>query len=964
MARPAAGHPSRPASYRNPPGASGNRHYRTLLAATQTEREQVATVSSEGPPQAAFVGRQAELTRIDEAMARVRQGEPWLITVEGESGVGKTALIRHWVASLADVRVLWARADQADSDLDYGIVEQLLRGVDGGVLDRYPLLTGDIATASSVGIGGQLLGVVGDVQADGPVVIVIDDVQWADRRSIEALSFMFRRLSVDPILVVVMVRGERDHLDDVTRRMLISIEQRLRLPMSGLRLDDVAPLAATLGAKRMDAVTIQRLYDSTGGHTLYLQTVLSDPDSWERLGQGPGAVPASLATAIGDQLAVLSDESRSLLDMLAVVNAQMPLALVAGAAAVSSPSAAMEPAVRAGLVDWWSHEPTSPVRIRHGLQRDAIYANLPAGKRRELHARAVGLVDEGAAWYHRVASLDHPDEDLAGRLERLADDEAGRGRLPMAATHLLWASDISPSRPDRERRFLMAVLHLMLAEEVRGLALREAVDASGESPLRSCVQGAMAFAAGQLGEAVQRFSAALDEARQSPDDQLLAALIANRLAGTYTLLGEGEKVMTWGRWSLDTDCLDLAANSQTRTLIAIGASQVSGARQALAELSYLDPDPTRVEPVHADGLSFRGVFQLLAGNLPQAVADLSASVRMVRNGASFTLGLRAYFYLALAQYLAGAWDDVLLTSEQGFSAAAIHSRRFDLPLLHLAAGCVPAGRGATEEAEYHAHMAEEAAVVLDYGQERLYAAMARALVCQAAGDFRRMADALGHWHDEAALDGRSRTYGVLWRPLLVEGLIGSGRFEEAAVALQRLRDQANEVAYLQPALAWLEGWLAEERNGPDAASRIYQAGEDTVVTDSPPYLARLLLAHGRLLRRTGRRRQAIERLRRANDIYVALRAVPFAAWTEAELAQCGLPRATTRRRSVLEMTSREAEVAHLIGQRMTNSEIAAELFITPKAVEYHLGNIYAKLGLKGRQQLRDFLADSRRPAPV
>ena len=82
---------------------------------------------------------------------------------------------------------------------------------------------------------------------------------------------------------------------------------------------------------------------------------------------------------------------------------------------MSSPSAAIEPAVRAGLVDWWSHEPTAPVRIRHGLQRDAIYAALPAGKRRELHARAVGLVDEGAAWYHRVASLDHPDEDLAGQ---------------------------------------------------------------------------------------------------------------------------------------------------------------------------------------------------------------------------------------------------------------------------------------------------------------------------------------------------------------------------------------------------------------------------------------------------------------------------------------------------------------------------------------------------------------------
>ncbi len=914
----------------------------------------MVTVSLGGPSEPAFVGRETELTRIAEVMTRVQQGEPWLVAIEGESGVGKTTLARHWITSLTGVRVLWARADPSESDLDYGIVEQLLRGVDDRLIARHPLLRGDVATSSPVGIGGELLGVVGEVQAEGPVAIVIDDVQWADRRSIEALSFTFRRLSVDPVLVVVVVRGERDHLDEPTRRMLISIERRLRLPVSGLRLDDVEPLATALGAGELDATTIRRLYDSTGGHTLYLQTVLSDPDSWDRLGNGEGVVPASLAIAIGDQLAVLADDTRNLLNMLAVVNARVPLAVAADGAGVSSPSAAVEAAVRAGLVDWWPAEPTCPVRIRHTLQRDAIYAALPAGKRRALHARAVGMVDQAAAWYHRVASLDHPDEDLAGQMERLASDEAGRARLALAATHLLWASDISPARADRERRLLTAVLHLMLSEETRGLALRPAVEAAGESPLRSCVLGTMAFASGQLGEAEQRFAAALEAAHANPDDAPLAALIANRLAGTYTLLGDGEKVMTWGRWALDTGCLDVAASSQTRTLIAIGASQMSGPRPALLELGYLDPDPGRVEPVHADGLSFRGVFRLLAGNLPPAVADLSASVRLARHGATFTLGLRAYFYLALAQYLAGAWDDVLLTSEQGFSAAAIHSRRFELPLLHLAAGCVPAARGSIEIAEYHARMAEEAAAVLDYGQERLYAAMTRALVCQAASDFGGMADAMGPWHDEAILDGRSRSYGVLWRPLLVEGLVGSGRSDQAAVALGRLRDQAEEAAYLQPALAWLEGWLAEQQGQPDRAGQIYQAGEDRAIADSPPYLARLYFAYGRLLRRTGQRRQAVERLRRANDLYIALGATPFVAATEAELAKCGLPRESTKRRSVLEMTSREAEVAHLIGQRMTNTEIAAELFITPKAVEYHLGNIYAKFGLKGRSQLRDF----------
>jgi DNA-binding CsgD family transcriptional regulator len=121
----------------------------------------------------------------------------------------------------------------------------------------------------------------------------------------------------------------------------------------------------------------------------------------------------------------------------------------------------------------------------------------------------------------------------------------------------------------------------------------------------------------------------------------------------------------------------------------------------------------------------------------------------------------------------------------------------------------------------------------------------------------------------------------------------------------------------------------------------------------------LLLAHGRLLRRTGQRRLAVERLRRANGLYLALRAAPFIARTDEELAACGLRQEPAKRRSALEMTGRETEVAHLIEQGMTNAEIAAELFITPKAVEYHLGNIYAKFGLKGRRQLRRLLSDSR-----
>ena len=200
------------------------------------------------------------------------------------------------------------------------------------------------------------------------------------------------------------------------------------------------------------------------------------------------------------------------------------------------------------------------------------------------------------------------------------------------------------------------------------------------------------------------------------------------------------------------------------------------------------------------------------------MTDLTASLKMVRGGATLTLGLRTYGYLALAQYLTGEWDDALLTAEQGLSAAAIRARRFDLPLLYLAAACVPAGQGRAEEAERHARLAEEVAASLDYGQERLYAAMARALVCQASRDYLGMADALEHWRDDAALDGRSRRDSMLWRPLLAEGLLGSGQAEQAAAVLARLRADSGQVAYLRPALAWLDGWLAETPGQPRKSS--------------------------------------------------------------------------------------------------------------------------------------------------
>jgi len=690
-----------------------------------------------------------------------------------------------------------------------------------------------------------------------------------------------------------------------------------------------------------------------------------DRGAAHRLGPRPVGRSAldRLPTAeAGGRLGGLPGETRILVEMLAVLDRPMPLALLGQAAGVGSPSTAVEPALACGLVDWSPEEPTCPVRICHPPVRDAVYARIPAARRRALHARAAGVVSESASWEHQVAALDRPDEGLAGQLECLAGAELAAGRLALAATHLQWASAVSPARAGRERRLLTAAMHLMLAGESRGLSLRPAVQQTAPSPLRSCVLGTMAFSAGQLREAEQWFGGALAQARDDPDSQPLAAAIASRLAATYVLLGAGDQAVPLARWALGTGWLDAAAASRTRTLLAIGACQLAGPAAGLAELGHLDAEPARIGPADVDGLAFRGVFRLLAGDLGPAIADLTASLRLTRRGATLIQGQRCYFYLALAQYLAGAWDDAAAAAGQG--AAAARSRPGDLPLLHLAAGCVAAGRGQAEQAERHARLAGQAAAGLDYGQEQLYAAMARALACQAAGDYPGMVRALGPWQDEQALDGRSRMYAVLWRPLLAEGLLGSGQLDQAAAVLAQLRTGPGPAGYLQPALAWLDGWLAEQRGDTEEALRIYGDGEETASPQSPVYTARLLLAHGRLLRLTGQRRPAVERLRRANDLYLALRAAPFIARTAEELAACHLPSSPARNQSVLALTSRETEVAHLVGKGLSNPEVAAELFISRKAVEYHLGNIYAKCGLQGRQQLRHFVEQWRQPAAV
>ena len=293
------------------------------------------------PPLDLFVGRAAELARVAEVVARVEAGHPWLVAIEGDPGMGKTALARHGLSAAAGLRVLSARADQAEADLDFGIADQVLRSA-GGAFSAAGPEGGADSPGSSFAMGARLLQAVGELQAAGSVAVLIDDLQWADRRSVEALTFMFRRLSVDPVVAVAVYRGPADRLDESAQRMLLSIENRVHIPLTGLSLDEVASLAAAFTAGSLDDEAVGQLTRATGGHPLYLRTVLSEGPGFDPRAPGRLALPRSLAAAVGDHLRVLPPDTRDVLQMLAVLNLRIPLAQLGQAAQVGSPSAAIE----------------------------------------------------------------------------------------------------------------------------------------------------------------------------------------------------------------------------------------------------------------------------------------------------------------------------------------------------------------------------------------------------------------------------------------------------------------------------------------------------------------------------------------------------------------------------------------------------------------------------------------------
>jgi DNA-binding CsgD family transcriptional regulator len=910
-------------------------------------------------PPDVFIDRAEELGRLREVSTKVIEGEPWLVLVEAESGVGKTALIRYFVAELDAFTVMYAVADRNESDLPAAVLGQLMDRVDPTVRKQFPLLAGDCQNATAFAVGGQLIALLDRLQERQPVTLVIDDAQWIDDLSLRTLLFALRRLWADQVLMILGVRRGTTPLHGELLALVRSHVRTLHIVPPLFGTAEISELVAKTLHTDLPKSVVSDLKERTGGNALYLRTLLAEVPA-ERLRQGDEPpVSASLMVAIQDQLSFLPAESRALVEAMAVLGTRVPLraaAQVAGLADVDAVARALEAALHVGLVQCWPQDPMVPVALRHRMQRDATYALVPAARRRRLHAIAARATDAAAAWQHRVAAAaGAPDPVLAGQLESAAEQERLGGRHAVAATHLLWAADLSEMGEDRERRLLTAVLELAAANQFARLAtLRDPIEACTPGFLRDLAAILVNAALGDGVAAKRHADSAWEAARSAPDATQWATYAGFILPGGFIVAGAAAETVASARWVLATGHLDEERTSSTRAVLAWGVLLADGPRAALRTIAELPADAAASGASNADLIAARGVLAVLDGRLSAGLADLQLAMRHADEGAQIVAARRVWAFATWAYFLRGRWDDAALIADIERSRLAWSDYPFD----HMAGMWVPAARGDSDEANRLLTTVREAAgSSSDGGQVCL--AVARAILAESVEDYQTMYEALAFLDGETPPRPRDRIDHAYtapwWCPLLAEAQIGTGRFDAASQTLARI--EAEDVPYLWLQVARLWGWLWERQGRFNSALAVYQEAASSPVTpdDSPWYRALVKLSCGRMLRTAGKLGAAVEHLRDAYAVLSTLGAAPTLEQCARELRMCGLPFPERHAAYLGQLTEREREIARQVGMGRTNREISVELFVSSKTVEYHLGNIYSKLGISGRRNLRDLV---------
>jgi DNA-binding CsgD family transcriptional regulator/tetratricopeptide (TPR) repeat protein len=885
-----------------------------------------------------FVGRHHEIDAINERVRDALDDRASVVWIEGEAGWGKTALLRRVLDDLpAGATTLWAEADELAAEVPYGVVGQL-----------HP-----VDDPNPFGAGLAVLAHLGDLQAGGPVVVVVEDLHWADDPSRQALLTVARRLGRDRVVMLVTSRPTPD-LADGWDRLVLDDTRCCAVRLGPLTADDVGRWAG-LTTTGLSAAQSERLRHHTGGHPLYLRTLLSEL-SVDQLRSTANDLPAprSLAAATIGALGSLPPEAQLLAAAMAVAGTRAPLAEVARVAQLTEPTTALEALLGTGIVAWWPAEPSTPVDFAHPLYRTAVYDDLSPTRRQGLHRAMADHLSPAESWVHRVAAADGPDDDLADELDAGARAALDHGDPASAVRLLLWAAPLTTATPTAEDRLLRAALLLAHRHQTDRLhELLPRLRACAPSPRRDLLLGIDASARGDLTEAQRRLQAAAEPpVPGAPDEPSARAEAYAHLSAVFINRADFPAAGQAAEDALRLDGAHPTVGSLAWGSRALARANAAGTRAGLAVLAERLPvGASDVDPVDVDLLVTRAMMALHHDGAG-VVDDLETAIELIRQGhGGASLLARAHLVLGEALERQGPWDEATRHARAAAELVDLSGSDWYRGRAEATLGMVAAAHGDLDGARQHQRTTAAAARTIGSPWTKTADARLTALISTLEGDHVAAVATLL----PQASDPHPSNVNVLfasWWPPLIDALIGANRLDDAAEHLARFEERLAAVDGPATASLGRRGRLAFARGDLGAADQLLGASFATEAVNDPVLdTAVLRREHGRVLLALGRRDDAAATLRAAHDTFAALGAEPFRLEVAVDLGAVGAPAEPRARRSPLDCTERERDVVALARRGLTNREIAGELYVSEKAIEYHLRNVYGKVGVRSRREL-------------
>jgi DNA-binding CsgD family transcriptional regulator len=893
---------------------------------------------------AGFVGRQSELRILGERLAAAGMGQPQVVYVEGEAGGGKSTLLSRFLGSLADAVILRVGGDEAETLLSYGVIDQLQQGV----------LTEPGMDPMAVGV--WLLDLFDRLQSGGQVVVLaIDDLQWTDRPSARAVLFALRRLRADKVLAVVSTRA--GWLADPGWTRFVGGDSRVtRIRLSGLSPDDLTELASALGLGVLSQRGASRLAAHTEGNALYCRALLEEIGVARLNAAGDRGLPAprELSAVILARVATLPAAVRSFLAAASVLGQHAPVSAIVSVARLPDARNEVDAAVAAGLLA--EGDSALELAFAHPLYRAAIYADLSPAHRRELHARAGEVMAGGARLAHRAAASLGPDEALAGELEASAQAAAAAGDAGTSAWALEQAAALSPAAQDREGRLLDAAVVLLNAADTPAAA-RVLASCQVSSARRDALTGLLGVLTGSPGAEGSLLAAW--QGHDPATEGETGARAATSLANWMVLSGRPDQALTWADRAVSGTVPGSALRAMARTAQAYAFAAASRSPEGLAALGFLPVSGNEVPMPETDALIMRGMLKVYTDDLPGAIADLGVAASRLRTGQPSTYPGPCLAHLSDAHFRRGDWDAAVAHAQLATALAQDTDRPLDLARAHARSAQVLACRGQWHAAQAHVGAARAAAERFPLVLSVACAAMAGACLAFARGDLAAVLAATEPVRATRLLDVGGRPGIVNWRAIEADALIGLGRLDDAETALSEFEDAipAAGLASAALALARCRGNLAVARGSAAQAEAAFARGHVIEAQVPMPFEHALLsLDDGRRLRAAGNRPAAVAQLEQAHRLFSGLGADPYVQACATELAALQVTAATGSPAALLGLSRSELAVARLAATGLTNREVASQLYVSVKTVEYHLRNSYIKLDITSRRALAALLA--------